>query len=155
MAAAVQLLTRINFIYWVVPLAGVMACVTIFLDYRVIARYMLWLVAVFATYIVAAVLARPDWGSVLRSTFVPHVELSPAFLMASVGMLGTTITPYLFFWQTSGEIEERRGVQRLKHTNLDIAIGMVWSNVTAFFIIVATGAVLFSHHTQVRTAADA
>jgi len=155
MAAAVQLLTRINFIYWVVPLAGVMACVTIFLDYRVIARYMLWLVAVFATYIVAAVLARPDWGSVLRSTFVPHVELSPAFLMASVGMLGTTITPYLFFWQTSGEIEERRGVQRLKHTNLDIAIGMVWSNVTAFFIIVATGAVLFSHHTQIRTAADA
>jgi len=133
----------------------VMACVTIFLDYRVIARYMLWLVAVFATYIVAAVLARPDWGSVLRSTFVPHVELSPAFLMASVGMLGTTITPYLFFWQTSGEIEERRGVQRLKHTNLDIAIGMVWSNVTAFFIIVATGAVLFSHHTQIRTAADA
>src|SRR5438132_8913507 len=154
MAAAVQLLTRINFIYWIVPLAGVMACVTIFLDYRVIASYMLWLVAVFATYIVAAVLARPDWGSVLRSTFVPPGELSPAFLMASVGMLGTTITPYLFFWQTSGEIEERRGVQRLKHTNLDIAIGMVWSNVTAFFIIVATGAVLFSHHTQIRTAAD-
>jgi len=155
MAAAIQLVTGVKFIYWVVPLAGVMACVTIFLDYRVIARYMLWLVAVFAAYIVAAVLARPDWGSVLRSTFVPHVDLTPGFLMASVGMLGTTITPYLFFWQTSGEIEERRGVQRLKHTNLDIAIGMVWSNVTAFFIIVATGAVLFSHHAEIRTAADA
>src|SRR5207244_5971464 len=131
MAAAVQLLTRINFIYWVVPLAGVMACVTIFLDYRVIARYMLWLVAVFATYIVAAVLARPDWGSVLRSTFVPHVSLSPGYMGAAVAMLGTTITPYLFFWQTSGEVEEKRGVQHLSRTNLDITIGTICSILTA------------------------
>ncbi len=93
--------------------------------------------------------------AVLRSTFVPHVELNPAFLMGAVGMLGTTITPYLFFWQTSGEVEERRGVQRMSQTNLDIAVGMVWSNVTAFFIIVATGAILFTHHATVRTAADA
>jgi NRAMP (natural resistance-associated macrophage protein)-like metal ion transporter len=155
MGAALQLLTGIKFIYWIVPLAGVMGCVTIFLDYRLVSKLMLWLVALGAAYIVAALMARPDWGSVLRSTVVPHVELSPAFLMASVGMLGTTITPYLFFWQTSGEVEERRGVQRLTQTNLDIAIGMVWSNLTAFFIIVATGAVLFTRHAEIRTAADA
>ena len=155
MGAAIQLLTGINFIYWIVPLAAVMACFTIFLDYRVISKYMLWLVAVFATYILAAFLARPNWSDVLRSTVVPHVELNAGFLLASVGMLGTTITPYLFFWQTSGEVEEKRGVQRLSRSNLDIAIGMVWSNLTAFFIIVATGAVLFSHHAQIRTAADA
>jgi len=155
MGAALQLLTGIKFIYWIVPLAGVMGCVTIFLEYRLVSKLMLWLVALGAAYIVAALMARPDWGSVLRSTVVPHVELSPAFLMASVGMLGTTITPYLFFWQTSGEVEERRGVQRLTHTNLDIAVGMVWSNLTAFFIIVATGAVLFTRHAEIRTAADA
>src|SRR5438552_11365794 len=155
MGAAIQLLTGINFIYWIVPLAAVMACFTIFLDYRVISKYMLWLVAVFATYILAAFLARPNWSDVLRSTVVPHVELNAGFLLASVGMLGTTITPYLFFWQTSGEVEEKRGVQRLSRSNLDIAIGMVWSNLTAFFIIVATGAVLFTHHAQIRTAADA
>jgi NRAMP (natural resistance-associated macrophage protein)-like metal ion transporter len=155
MGAALQLLTGIKFIYWIVPLAGVMGCVTIFLDYRLVSKLMLWLVALGAAYIVAALMARPDWGSVLRSTVVPHVELSPAFLMASVGMLGTTITPYLFFWQTSGEVEERRGVQRLTQTNLDIAVGMVWSNLTAFFIIVATGAVLFTRHAEIRTAADA
>ena len=73
----------------------------------------------------------------------------------AVALLGTTITPYLFFWQASGEVEEKRGVQSLSRTNLDISIGMIWSNLIAFFIIVATGAVLFSHHTQVRTAADA
>jgi len=85
MGAALQLLTGIKFIYWIVPLAGVMGCVTIFLDYRLVSKLMLWLVALGAAYIVAALMARPDWGSVLRSTVVPHVELSPAFLMASVG----------------------------------------------------------------------
>jgi Mn2+/Fe2+ NRAMP family transporter len=155
MGAAVQLLTGIKFIYWIVPMAAVMAGVTIFLDYKVVSKYMLWLVALFAAYIVAAVLARPDWGDVLRSTFTPRISITPGYALGAVALLGTTITPYLFFWQASAEVEEKRGVQRLSRTNLDIAAGMVWSNVTAFFIIVATGAVLFSRHAQIYTAADA
>jgi Mn2+/Fe2+ NRAMP family transporter len=155
MGAAVQLITGIKFIYWIVPLAAVMACVTIFLDYSLVSRYLLWLVAVFSTYIVAALLARPDWGDVLRSTFVPRLTLSPAYLVGAVALLGTTITPYLFFWQASGEVEEKRGVQGISRRNVDISIGMVWSNLTAFFIIVSTGAVLFTHHAQIHTAADA
>jgi Mn2+/Fe2+ NRAMP family transporter len=155
MGAAVQLLTGIKFIYWIVPMAALMAGVTIFLDYKVVSKYMIWLAALFAAYIVAAVLARPDWGDVVRSTFTPRISLSPDYVLGAVALLGTTITPYLFFWQASGEVEEKRGVQRLSRTNLDIAAGMVWSNVTAFFIIVATGAVLFSRHTQIHTAADA
>jgi Mn2+/Fe2+ NRAMP family transporter len=155
MGAAVQLLTGIKFIYWIVPMAAIMAGVTIFLDYKVVSKYLLWLVAVYATYIVAAVLARPDWGDVVRSTFLPRISLSPDYMLGAVALLGTTITPYLFFWQASGEVEEKRGVQSLSRTNLDITIGMIWSNLIAFFIIVATGAVLFSHHTQIRTAADA
>ncbi|MHB8587327.1 MAG: NRAMP family divalent metal transporter [Candidatus Dormibacteraceae bacterium] len=155
MGAAVQLLTGVKLIYWIVPLAAVMAGVTIFLDYKVVSKYMLWLVAVFGAYIVAAVLARPDWGDVLRSTFTPKVSLSPDYMLGAVALLGTTITPYLFFWQASGEVEEKRGVQQLSRTNVDVAAGMIWSNVTAFFIIVATGAVLFNHHAQIQSAADA
>jgi Mn2+/Fe2+ NRAMP family transporter len=155
MAAAVELLTGIKFIYWVVPLVAVMAGIIIFLDYKLVSKYLLWLVAFLGAYIVAAVLARPNWGDVVRNTVVPHITLSPDYMLAAVAMLGTTITPYLFFWQTSGEVEEKRGVQRLTRSNLDIAIGMVWSNFTAFFIIVATGAVLYSHHVQIKTAADA
>jgi Mn2+/Fe2+ NRAMP family transporter len=155
MGAAVQLVSGVRYIYVIVPLAALMAIVTIFVDYRRMSRYLLWLVAVFATYILAAALARPSWFEVLRDTFVPRVEFSVDYLLAAVAMLGTTITPYLFFWQSSGEVEEKRGVQRLSRTNLDIGIGMVWSNVTAFFIIVATGAVLFTHHARVTTAADA
>jgi NRAMP (natural resistance-associated macrophage protein)-like metal ion transporter len=155
MAAAVELLTGIKFVYWIVPLAAAMACVIIFLDYQVVRRWLLWLVAVFSTYILAAVLARPDWGDVLRTTLMPRLTLSPDFLLGAVGLLGTTITPYLFFWQASGEVEEKRGVQGISRSHVDISVGMVWSNITAFFIIVSTGAVLFAHHTAVHSAADA
>jgi Mn2+/Fe2+ NRAMP family transporter len=155
MAAAAQLVTGVRHLYLIVPMAAVMGTVTIFLDYRRMSRYLLWLVGVFATYILAAFLARPNWVDVVHSTFVPELRFSVDYMLAAVAMLGTTITPYLFFWQSSGEIEEKRGVQRLRRTNLDISIGMVWSNVTAFFIIVATGAVLYAHHAHVRTAADA
>jgi Mn2+/Fe2+ NRAMP family transporter len=86
---------------------------------------------------------------------VPQLSFSPDYFLGAVALLGTTITPYLFFWQASGEIEERRGVQGISRRNVDIAAGMVWSNLTAFSIIVATGAVLFSHHTAIKTAADA
>src|SRR5438477_5171201 len=155
MAAALELVTGIRFMFWIVPLAGVMAYVTIFTDYRVLSKYLLWLVAVFATYILAAFLARPNWGDVLLSTLVPHVSFSPAYLLGSVALLGTTITPYLFFWQAAGEVEEKRGVQGMTQRNIDITAGMIWSNVTAFFIIVSTGTVLYAHHASIRTAADA
>ena len=155
MGAAFQLLTGIDFIYWIVPLAAVMAIVTIFADYKVLSKYLLWLAAVFATYILAAFLARPNWGVVLRSTLVPQLSFSPDYLLGAVALLGTTITPYLFFWQASGEVEERRGVQGIGGRNADVSAGMIWSNLTAFFIIVATGAVLYSHHSEIKTAADA
>ena len=155
MGAAFELLTGVKFVYWIVPLAAVMAFVTIFTDYKVISKYLLWLVAVFATYIVAAFLARPDWGAVLKSTLVPQLTFSPDYFLGAVGLLGTTITPYLFFWQASGEVEEKRGVQGISRRNVDITAGMVWSNLTALSIMVATGAVLYSHHTPIKTAADA
>jgi len=155
MGAAFELLTHIKFIFWIVPLAAVMAFVTIFTDYKVMSKYLLWLVAVFSAYIVAAFVARPNWGEVLQSTIVPQLSLSPDYLIGAVGLLGTTITPYLFFWQASGEVEEKRGVQGFSRRNVDITAGMIWSNLTAFSIIVVTGAVLFSHHTAIKTAADA
>lgn len=155
MAAALELVTHVRFIYWVVPLAAVMGYITIFTNYKVLAKYLLWLVGVFGCYIVAALLARPDWLSVMKETVVPQIQLEPAYFVAAVGLLGTTITPYLFFWQASGEVEERRGVQGITRSQLDIGAGMIWSNVIAFFIIVSTGAVLYSHHAQVNTAAEA
>ena len=155
MASVIELMTGAKFIYFVVPIAALMAYVTIFLDYKRFSRFLLWLAAVFAAYIIAAVMAKPDWAKVVSETFIPHINASPTYFLGAVGLLGTTITPYLFFWQASGEIEEKRGVQGIGRTNLDIAAGMIWSNVCALFILITTGTVLYAHHLPINTAADA
>lgn len=155
MAAVAALIFGGSFVAYIVPFAALIGYITIFGNYKLFSRFLLWLAAVFALYIVAAFLARPNWGAVLAQTVIPHIQPTATYFIAAVGLLGTTITPYLFFWQASGEVEERRGVQSLGRTRLDIAAGMIWSNVTAFFIIVVTGTLLYTHHTPIATAADA
>jgi NRAMP (natural resistance-associated macrophage protein)-like metal ion transporter len=155
MADVAALMTGLKYTFFIVPFALVMGYVTIFADYKTFSRYLLWLVAVFGTYIIAAFLARPDWGAVLKATLIPQIQMNATYFLSAVGLLGTTITPYLFFWQTSGELEEQRGIQSMSRTDLDISAGMIFSNVIAFFIIVATGTVLYTHHADVKTAADA
>lgn len=155
MAATLELVTGRSYVEFVVPIAAVAAFSTIFLNYRTMQRYLLWLAAVFACYIVSAFLARPNWIDVAKSTFLPHLSLDATYLLGAVGLLGTTITPYLFFWQTSGEIEDRRGVQDIRRSGLDIIAGMVWSNIVALFILIVTGAVLHAHGKTIVTAADA
>src|SRR5207244_2384548 len=76
------------------------------------ARIFKWLTLVLFAYVLAAFLARPDWGAVVRATFVPHVEWSNGYLAVFVGILGTTISPYLFFWQAAQEVEEDRAAGR-------------------------------------------
>jgi Mn2+/Fe2+ NRAMP family transporter len=154
-ASGLELITTVPASFFVVPAAAGMASITIFLDYRRLSRYLMWLVLAFASYAVAAFLAHPDWSTVLLSTVVPHVQMSSTYWMGAVALLGTTITPYLFFWQTSGEIEERRGIQSLTRTQFDVSVGLIASNVASFFILVSTGSVLFSHHSTIQTAADA
>ena len=155
MAAVAALITGVKFTYFIVPFAALIAWLTIFVNYKTFSRALLWLVAIFCTYIVAAFLSHPDWATVLRQTVIPQIHLSPDYFIGAVGLLGTTITPYLFFWQTSGEIEEKRGVQGITRSDIDISAGMIFSNVIAFFIIVSTGSVLYAHHTSITTAADA
>jgi len=120
-------------------------------------------------YVIAAFLARPDWGQVLSHTFVPHVEWSRSYLAVLVGILGTTISPYLFFWQASQEVEEERAsgrntlAKRKGATNEEIAIsrtdvvtGMFFSNLVMYFIILTTAATLHVHGvTNIETAKQA
>jgi len=155
MAAVLQLLTKIRLIFFIIPLVVFMGYITIFQNFKVIEKFMLWLVAVFFTYIVAGFLAHPHWGTVLLSTVVPPISPNVTYFSGAVGLLGTTITPYLFFWQTSGEREERRGVRQLGESYVDLTSGMVFSNVTAYFIVICTASTFFLHHRTVQTAADA
>jgi Mn2+/Fe2+ NRAMP family transporter len=153
-ATVVDLVTGIDSIYFIVPTAALVAYVTIFLDYRVVRKYLLWLVAVFASYVAAAFLAHPHWGAAFKQTILPQIDFRGTYFIGAVGLLGTTITPYLFFWQTSAELEEKRGVQGMSRANLDVVVGMVFSNVIAFFIVVVTATVLYSKGTTPGTAAE-
>lgn len=155
MAAVLQLLTHVRLTLFIVPLVVVLGYVTIFMDYKKVQRLMLWVVLAFTSYVLAAVLAHPDWGHVLSQTFIPPIQLNVTYFVGAVGLLGTTIQAYLFYFQSEGEREERRGTERTGDTYLDIASGMITSNLVAYFIIISTASTLFIHHRSIQTAADA
>src|ERR1043165_1003535 len=153
----------------IVPVALSIVVLQVLGSYRLIARVFKWLSLTLFAYIAAAFLARPNWGEVLRNTFVPHVSFDSNYLLTIVAILGTTISPYLFFWQASEEVEEevqmgrttlaeREGATHgeLKHASLDTFIGMLFCNVVFYFVILASAATLHAHgQTDVQSATDA
>ncbi len=139
----------------VLPIALGIVALVVFGSYRVLARVFQWLAMALLAYVGAAVLAHPDLGGVLLGTLVPRLSPSPAFLAALVAILGTTISPYLFFWQASHEVEDERSMGRvrlwqrrgatdreLRYAGFDVTAGMLFSNLVMYFVILATGATL-------------
>ena len=138
-------------------------------SYRLIARVFQWLTLSLLAYVGAAVLSDPDWAAALAGTLVPTVRFDPAFLLVLVALLGTTISPYLFFWQADQEVEEVAARGRAGHTAWQAATageladaawdtwaGMFLSNAVMFFIILATAATLHrAGQTDIGTAAAA
>jgi len=169
MAEATEMMTGIKSYFWTPVYTLLIISLLFFSSYRHIARIFKWLTLVLFAYIVAAFLARPDWRSVLGATFVPHVEWSSAFLATFVGILGTTISPYLFFWQASQEVEDERAQGRitveqregatdeeLRVARTDVFTGMLFSNLVMYFIILTTAATLHAHgQTNIETAREA
>ena len=170
MAAATNLIVPIPFGVLAVGFALIMIMLEIFVSYKNYVRMLKWLALALLSYPITAFLVNVPWVEVLKATFTPHIELNAPFLFILVGILGTTISPYLFFWQTSEVVEEeiashrlaqRGGVPRmsrryLRNLRLDTAFGMLFSNVTAWFIIIVGAVVLGSNgvHT-INSAADA
>jgi Mn2+/Fe2+ NRAMP family transporter len=107
----------------------------------------------------AAFLVHEPWATIFRATFIPHIEFTPAFFFVITAVIGTTITPYMFFWQTSPRGEENRGRKArrsLADLRTDNAIGMFFSQAVAWFIIIVAATVLHTAHvTTINTAADA
>jgi NRAMP (natural resistance-associated macrophage protein)-like metal ion transporter len=169
MAATTTLITGIPTNY-LTPVYGAFILSMLFWSsYHRIASIFKWLTLVLFAYVVAAFLAHPDWGAVLRSTFVPHVEWNSAYIATFVGILGTTISPYLFFWQATQEVEEevdcgrttvkqRKGATdpELRASRTDVLTGMFFSNMIMYFIILTTAATLHAHgQTHITTAQQA
>lgn len=122
----------------------------IFLSYRKLAMILKYLCMVLLCYCIVPFFAHIEWDKVAFSTFLPNIRLNEAYLLALVGILGTTISPYLFFWQTSTEVEELNDKQvvidkkTISEMRLDVRIGILFSNIVFYFIILTTGTVLFS-----------
>ncbi len=156
-AAAMNLLVPpIPDLVFVVPVSLGIVGLQVFGGYRLIDKVFKWLSLALLAYIGAALFARPDLVKVLLGSLVPTISLDPAYLGILVALLGTTISPYLFFWQASQEVEEqisigrrhlkqRQGASRfeLKYALWDTMAGMVFSEIVAYFIILTTGATLF------------
>ena len=169
MAEATELVTGLNHRV-LIPVYGVLIVLLLFFSsYRQIARTFKWLTLVLFAYVGAGIAAHPAWAMALRATFVPHVEWSARYFSVLVGVLGTTISPYLFFWQASVEVEEDRAIGRhtvrqrqgatgaeLRRSFIDVVVGMFFSNFIMYFIILTTAATLHAHgQTQISTAREA
>jgi len=155
MADAAEMLTGLAAGLWV-PLFGlVVLAATVYTRYARFAAWLKWLTLVLFAYVLSAFLARPDWGAALRDTLVPRLSLDTASVSTLVGILGTTISPYLFFWQASQEVEEERALGRrtmrerqgaspreLRDARHDVVTGMAFSNAVMYFIMLATAATL-------------
>jgi NRAMP (natural resistance-associated macrophage protein)-like metal ion transporter len=145
----------------------------ILLPYHAYSKYLKVLTLVLFAYVAAAFSIRIPWRDVLAATFIPHVAWDREFMLTLVAIFGTTISPYMFFWQASLEVEERKlransgqsaaatTRKRLSQRDaarirFDTAAGMIYSNLIGFFIIVTTGATLHAHGiTQISTAEQA
>jgi NRAMP (natural resistance-associated macrophage protein)-like metal ion transporter len=169
MAEAVNLLVPVPPRALIVPIALAILALQVWGSYQLISRVFKWLSLALLAYIGSALYARPDAGAVLRGTFVPTIHFDARFISTLVALLGTTISPYLFFWQASEEVEEeismgrrtlasRQGAtdRELRYAGIDVTAGMFFSNLVMYFIILATAATLFqAGKTEIGSATEA
>lgn len=169
MAAAAKLVIPINLAFLTIFFTALMLILEIFTSYKVYANILKWLCLSLFAYPLTLFIIKVPWLTVLKATFIPHFEFSFQFLFLITGVLGTTISPYMFFWQASEEVEEEKenhllnnsmgpriGKVFIKNLRLDNFIGMFFSEVGTWAIIVVTAVVLNTHGiTNIATAADA
>lgn len=162
----------VNVPFWILALGTVVAILLleVFVTYRVYSNFLKWLALALLSYPATALIVHQPWKQIFYATLVPHIEFTFAFLFIITGVFGTSISPYMFFWQTSQEVEEefaenmplkgdgreRRIPSFIRDMRIDTAIGMVSAELAQWFIIITTATVLFSHGVNtINTAADA
>ena len=158
MVAAVQLVLPVPFMPLLIGIAVFILALQVYVPYRSYARFLSYLTFSLLAYVGVALVVRQDWTGIFYALSVPHIELSRAYVLNIAAFLGTTISPYLFFWQTSQEVEEKilegemsikmrreqvngRSVRRMR---IDVWSGMFFSNLIAFFIFAACAGTLYA-----------
>ncbi|HUC01352.1 MAG TPA: divalent metal cation transporter [Candidatus Paceibacterota bacterium] len=167
MGAAAHLIIPLNFTILTLFFTALILLLEIFMSYKTYAKVLKWLALVLLSYPLTAFLVSEPWGTILRATVLPHIQLSFSFLFIITGVLGTTISPYMFFWEASDEVEEEKekrmikdGVAKptksfMRRLRWDNFLGMLSSEIATWCIIVVAATVLNTHGvTNVATAAD-
>jgi NRAMP (natural resistance-associated macrophage protein)-like metal ion transporter len=169
MAEVLQLLVKIPAGLSVIAIGGVIIAATVLFPYKAFASILKWLTVSLFAYVITGFLVHPNWKEILHDTFLPQWPSSRTQWTTLVAILGTTISPYLFFWQASQEIEEekekghrteasRRGASQgdLNNRTVDVSLGTFLSNFIMFFIILTAASTLHRHGiTQVESSRDA
>jgi NRAMP (natural resistance-associated macrophage protein)-like metal ion transporter len=168
-AAAINMFVPVPISVMVIPLAVAIIALQVWGSYHLIVRVFKWLTLSLFAYVIAAFLARPDWGSVVWATFVPKVTFDGPYITMLVAILGTTISPYLFFWEASEEVEEEKSAGRksiamrkgatdaeIRTEKIDTVVGMVFCNLVFYFVILAAASTLHATgQTNIGSATEA
>lgn len=155
MAASVKMITGLNYYFSAIVFAVIIILVEVFVDYRLYAKMLKWLTLSVFAYIIAGFMIQPEWREIFRNAIIPQIKFSEEYFFAMVAVFGTTITPYLFFWQASEEVEDGKAngckknnamvCERLGKMRTDVNTGMLLANVVFFFIVLTTAQVLFKN----------
>lgn len=160
MAASANLILQLPALIWLIVFVSITVALEVLVTYSVYAKYLKYLAFIVIVYIITAFFVEQDWREIAWHTFVPSFTYDKDFLLNVVAILGTTISPYLFFWQSSEEVEElvkthclktidhgtpRISKKHLQEMRLDTFIGMFTSLLIMFFIIIVSAATLHAH----------
>jgi NRAMP (natural resistance-associated macrophage protein)-like metal ion transporter len=140
-----------NTYYILIPLFLFLSYIIIFKNYQKIAKYMFFGSLVFLAYFITVLLVHPNVFAVLKGTFIPNISqfFNKNYAITATGILGTTISPYLLFWQQEEEQEEKRILSFAKKERKAVSVGFIFSQVMTIFIITAAGATLYKHHINI------
>lgn len=171
MASAGEMLLGIPFIFWLIFMTIITLVLEVFVSYKLYARFLKYLTFSLFAYFITVFVVKQDWSKILISTLIPHIAFTKEYFLNITALLGTTISPYLFFWQAGEEMEEEVEKKKLrvmgqgtpdisfrdvKSMRLDTIMGMFFSQLVMFFIILTTASTLNVHGiTNIETATQA
>jgi len=171
MAASAQMIMGLPYLFWLFLITILILVLEVFVTYKSYARILKYLTFSLFAYVITAFVVVQDWGQILISTVLPQIQFSEEYILNIVAVLGTTISPYLFFWQASEEVEEElvehkieaMGIgipivtqQDIRNMDFDTIVGMLFSQTIMFFIIITTASTLNVHGiTNIDTAPQA
>jgi Mn2+/Fe2+ NRAMP family transporter len=156
MAAALNLIfPQINILFFLPLIAALLWVIVVFKSYQTLSRILAGIGVIFISYIITAFMLKPDWVVVLTDVFLPTIQFTPNYFLVAVAVMGTTITPFLFYWQVTEEIEDHPSIKDVKSEIGQVSFGLIFSNLISVFIIITSALTLHANGITVSTIGEA